>query len=165
MQKQKIFGFIFFAVFFGAGAAALVLGILSEELVEHWRNRNTLAEVRGTLEKLRLLNEDYDELLAKIENNPELIERLAPAVLGTDSNEPNTVNPHFTPQQLDAARLALKNSGSRNLTERTKEPPQWLLRSNEPRHRLAIVLAGAFLILVSFIWFGAAKNTMPRQKM
>ncbi|MDD5458411.1 MAG: hypothetical protein PHF37_03355 [Phycisphaerae bacterium] len=160
MQKQKIFGFIFFAIFFGTGAAALVFAILSEELIDHWRNRSTLAEARQTNEKLRLLNDDYDELLAKIESNPELLERLAPAVLGTDSNEPNTVNPHFTPQQLQAARLALKEQ----IGQQHKELPAWLLRSNEPRRRLAILLAGAFLILVSFIWFGAAKNTMPRQK-
>jgi len=162
MQKQKIFRFIFFAIFFSAGATALALAILSEELVNNWRNRNSLAQVQETLEKLRLLNDDYDELLAKIESNPELLERLAPAVLGIDSNEPNTVNPHFTPQQLEAARRALKDLNKTNLAEGDKEPPAWLVRANEPRRRLAILLAGAFLILISFIWFGTAKTNQKQ---
>ena len=154
MQKHKIFGFIFFAVFFGTGAAALVFAILSEQLVEHWRNRGTLSEARQTMEKLRVLNDDYDELLAKLENNPELLQRLAPAVLGTDANDPNTINPHFTQQQLQAVRLALKEQTE----QQQKEPPAWLMRATEPRRRLAIFLASAFLILISFIWFGAAKT-------
>ena len=154
MQKHKIFGFVFFAVFFGTGAAALVFAILSEQLVEHWRNRGTLSEARQTMEKLRVLNDDYDELLAKLENNPELLQRLAPAVLGTDANDPNTINPHFTQQQLQAVRLALKEQTE----QQQKEPPAWLMRATEPRRRLAIFLASAFLILISFIWFGAAKT-------
>ena len=131
-----------------------MFAFLSGELINHYRNRQVLSEAQQSFENLRTLNDEYDELLAKIESNPELLERLGPAILGAEPNDPNTVNPHFTPQQLEAAKLILREPNE----QQDNELPRWLLRANEPHRRLAIILASSFLIMISFIWFAAAKT-------
>ena len=85
-----------------------------------------------------------------------LLERIAPATLGIGDEDPNTVYPKATAEKLAAARKALQaDSGSD-----TEAPavPAWLERCNEPRKRLSLFLAGACLILVSFLCFGPKKD-------
>ena len=99
-----------FIVFFTIGATALVLSVLSEELVTHFKNRHTLKQARKYLEKLESLNTDYEILLKKLNDDPNIVERIAPATLGVAPNDPNTVYPRKRLEQLDAARKVLAES-------------------------------------------------------
>jgi len=155
MQRQDVIRALFFVVFFGIGAAAFGTAILSSELVRHYENQNLLSEAQEQLEKLRSLNADYDALLERLDSDRELLKRIAPIVLGTETGDPNAVYPPVTPAQVEAVRKALKAASA----DEVRRPlPRWLERVREPRRRLMMLAAGAFLILISFVCFGPAKQ-------
>jgi hypothetical protein len=108
------------------------------------------------------LNADYAALLEQLEKDPNVIKRIAAATLGTRPDAKDTVYPKVTPEQLDAARKVLTGATK----EQPPEPvtPDWIARCSEPRRRTVLFLAGAFLILISFIWFGPAKDRGQEQQ-
>jgi hypothetical protein len=94
-------------VFFGIGAAAVAVAILCDDLTAYFRNRQLLNDAQEALARLRSLNSEYDVLLESLDADPNLFERLAPAALGIERQEPNTVYPSATLEQLAIARRAL----------------------------------------------------------
>jgi hypothetical protein len=94
MQGRKIIQMILFFLFFGIGAASLSSSILCDDLIQYYQNKHLLRMADESLERLKSLNADYDVLLKRLKEDPNLIvERLAPATLGTKANDPNTVYP------------------------------------------------------------------------
>jgi hypothetical protein len=159
MQRQNILRMFLFVVFFGIGTAAVAASILYDDLLGYYRNKQLLRSAEETLDKLESLNADYDALLKQLEENPSTLDRIAPATLGTEPNEPNTVYPKVTAEQLDAARKVLAKDLEQQQSK--AEVPEWIVRCSEPSKRIILFLAGAFLILISFICFGPAKQN-PR---
>jgi hypothetical protein len=167
-------------VFFGIGAGAVAGAILCDDLTAYFRNRQLLNGAQEALAQLRSLNSEYDVLLELLDADPNLFERLAPAALGIERQEPNTVYPSATLEQLAIARRALSGYGSalrrdessaegsvlaeqsRTHPENSKFPqeatPAWLTRCSEPRRRLVLFFVGAGLILTSFICFGSTAD-------
>jgi hypothetical protein len=94
-------------VFFGIGAAAVAGAVLCDDLTAYFRNRQLLNDAQEALAQLRSLNSEYDVLLELLDADPNLFERLAPAALGIERQEPNTVYPSATLEQLAIARRAL----------------------------------------------------------
>jgi hypothetical protein len=138
MQKQNILRILLFVVFFGIGTAALTASILYDDLLRYYLDKQRLMSVEETLNKLESLNADYDALLKQLEENPGLLEHIAPAALGTELNEPNTVYPKLTAEQLDAARKVL--------AEDSKQPsgagtPKWIIRCGDPSRRIILFTA------------------------
>jgi hypothetical protein len=154
MQKQNILRTLLFVVFFSIGTAALTTATLYDDLLRYYRNKQILRSEEETLKKLESLNADYDALLKQLKENPALLERIAPATLGTEANEPNTVYPKVTAEQLDAARKVLAEDSKQQ--QSGAEIPDWIIRCSEPSRRITLFLAGAFLILISFVFFGPA---------
>ena len=112
--------------------------------------------------RLESLIADYDVLTTRLERDPNLIiERVAPSTLGTEPADANAIYPKVTAEQLAAAKKALNEDIEQDETQ--PAVPEWLGRCSEPRQRLILFLAGALLILVSFIWFGSAKKTALKQ--
>lgn len=140
----------------GIGAAALSGSILSDDLLRYYHNRQLLAAAEKTLTRLASLNADYDALLGRLQKDPNLFKRIATATLGTEPENKDAVYPKATPEQLDAARKAL----GKKAEQQPPEPmvPEWLARCSQPRQRIILFLAGAFLVLVSFIWFGPMRE-------
>jgi hypothetical protein len=96
-------------------------------------------------------------LLNRLEEDPNLIvERLAPVTFGTESEDPNTVYPRATSQQLAAARKALMEESNRKPVE--VAIPQWLRRCSELRNRILLFSSGVVLVLVSFVCFRPAQQ-------
>ena len=153
MNTIRIFLFV---VFFGIGTASLSGSILCDDLVRYYRNRHFLETARESLNRLESLNADYDALLEKLENDPNVVKRIAPAAIGVEPEDANTVHPVATPEQLAAARKALTKEPTPQLADSTV--PQWLTRCSERRRRIGLSLAGAGLIFVSFICFAPAKR-------
>lgn len=145
-----------FVVFFSIGAAALSISILCEDLLQYYHNRRLLKAAEAALDRLKSLNTDYDALLQRLEEDPNLIKRFWPAVLGTERKNDGTVYPKVTPEQLDAARRALIEEPDRQFFE--PAVPGWLSRCCEPRRRMMLFFCGAVLILVSFVWFGSGER-------
>ncbi len=147
----------FFILFFSIGAASLGTSVLCEDLIQYYHNRQLAQAAEKSLEKLKSLNEDYDVVLMSIlEEDPNLVKRIAPVTLGREQPDSNTVYPRATAEQLAAARRALTDPN-----KETVEPviPKWLSRCSEPWKRMAIFFSGIVLILISFICFGSVKKT------
>ena len=105
-----------------------------------------------SLKRLESLNSDYDVLLERLKEDPNLVvERLAPATLGTGAADPNTVYPRAQSRQLAAARKALMEESNEKLVETAM--PQWLIRCSEPRNRILLFISGVVLVLISFVCF------------
>ncbi len=137
-------------VFFSVGAAAVSLAILCDDLNEYYRNRQVLKSQQKSLVKMEQLDKDYDAVLRHLEEDPNLVSRLGPATLGIEPNDANTVYPGVSPEQLDAARQV---ASADNRNEQEPNLPARLVRISEPRRRTILFISGAFLILISFIWF------------
>lgn len=155
MRTQDALGMLLFAVFFGVGAAALGSAILCDDLIQYYTNRHLLHSVRTTMTQLESLNADYDALADQLEKDPNIVKRIAPVAVGAETSEQDTVYPKARAAELDAARKALTETSP----QQDSEPavPRWLSRCSPRRQRIALFLSGAFLVLVSFIWFGPRK--------
>lgn len=141
-----------FFLFFSIGAASLSSSILCDDLIQYYQNKQFLRAAQESLDRLRSLNADYDVLLERLEEDPNLIvERLASATLGTKADDPNTVYPRARSRQLAAARKALMED-SNNRTAKAAMP-QWLKRCSEPRSRILLFVSGVVLVLTSFVCF------------
>jgi hypothetical protein len=152
---------VVFVVFFGIGAAVLSGTVLCDDFLEHFHNKNLLKQAEVGRQRIETLNTDYDELLGRFVGDPCQLARLAPATLGIEPNEPNTVFPRASADKLAAARQAL--------SEEPNEPapdeaiPEWLgLCCRWPRRQI-FFSCGAALVLISFVFFGPPKR--PRREI
>jgi hypothetical protein len=155
MQGRNIIRAILFVLFFSIGAGSLSISILCDDLVQYYQNTEHLRAAQESLDRLKSLNTDYDVLLERLQSDPNLVKRLAPATLGPEHQDANTVYPRATAEQLAAARRALIAERNRESAEPVM--PEWLRRCSEPRRRIMLFVCGAVLILTSFICFGPAK--------
>ena len=156
MQISNIIRTVLFVFFFSVGAAALGVSVLCEDLIRYYQNRQFTEAARESLEKLKSLNDDYNMLLAQLEEDPNLLKRLAPVPLDSEPPDPNTAYPKVTARQLETARKALTDPNAKPV-----EPviPKWLSRCSEPRKGMALFFSGIALILISFICFRPTKQT------
>ena len=155
MQGRKVIQTVLFFLFFSIGAASLSSSVLCDDLIQYYQNKQLLRTAQESLERLESLNTDYDILLKRLKEDPNLIiDRLAPATFGTVSEDPNTVYPRAKSRQLAAARKALMEESDRESAE--IEMPQWLRRSSEMRNRILLFISGVVLVLISFVCFRPA---------
>ena len=161
MAGRDIIQVLLFAVFFAIGTAAMYVSIVCDEFVENYHRKQLLQAQKQGTEQLKSLNTDYDTLLGQLEKDPNLIKRIVPVTFGTEPEDEDTAYPKATPQQLDAARKVLTQDSNSQPAELTA--PDWLNRCSQQHRRIILFLAGAFLILVSFIFFGKAHPATPQQ--
>jgi len=162
MRRQNILRTLLFIIFFSVGATALSGSILCDDLIRYYHNRQRLKAKEELSNRLRSLNTDYDALLQNLEKDPNLLERIAPLVLGMERNDANTIYPKATEELLEAVKKALEEDSSQQSTEPVI--PAWLVRCSEPTRRVILFLAGAFLVLISFIWLGPTKSARADQE-
>lgn len=151
MQSQKIVHFLLFVAFFSVGAGALGGAALCDDLILYWRNEQLVRGAHLSLDRLRSLNDEYDALLKVLQDDPNLLKRIAPATLGTLPEDQNAVYPKARAQELAVARRALMDETGGPADDAAI--PKWLRRCSEPRHRMALFLAGAGLVLISLVFF------------
>jgi len=164
MQGRKVIQAVLFFLFFSIGAASLSSSILCDDLIQYYQNRQLLRTAQESLDRLESLNTDYDVLLERLEEDPNLvIDRLAPATFGTESDDPNTVYPRATSRQLAAARKALIEESNGGPAEAAM--PEWLSRCSEPRNRILLFVSGVVLVLISFVCFRPAKRTFEKEEL
>lgn len=156
MREQNILRTLLFVVFFSIGAAVVSGSILCDDLLRYYHNKQLLKKTEESLKQLESLNADYNALLGQLQNDPDFASRIAPATLGTEPKDADTIYPKVTAEQLAAARKALMADSNRQ----SGEPaiPDWIVRCSKRPQRIALFLAGGFLILISFVWFGPAKQ-------
>jgi len=162
MQVQNVIRTLLFVVFFSIGAAAMSGSVLCDDLVSHYRNKHFRKQVERLNQRRESLIADYDALLGQLSDDPNLIKRIAPAAIGADQNEPNTIYPRATAQEFAAARKALAQIAEQEPNEPVL--PAWLARCSEPRLRTYLFISGAALILVSFVCFGRIKKSPDEEQ-
>lgn len=133
--------------------------ILCDVLLRYYRDKNLLQVQKQRTDCMKSLITDYNALLVEVERDPNFAKRIAPATLGTEPDDADTIYPRATVEQLTAARRALTEQPNQQLAE--PAVPRWLSRCSEPRRRIVLFLAGASLILISFVCFGPAKQASP----
>lgn len=154
MRRQTVLRMLLFVVLFSIGAAAISTSALSQELLRYYRNKQLLKEAEAFLGRLESLNADYDALLERLRNEPDILKHIAPATLGTEPSDTDTIYPKATAEQLAVAKRILTEDLSRQSIE--PQVPDWVLRCSEPARRVVLFVAGALLIIISFVWFGSA---------
>lgn len=151
MLRQSIFHLFFFVTFFSIGAAALGAAVLCDDFVQYCRDKHLVKEAELAVQRLKALNADYDGLLEQLEENPDLLKRIAPVTLGTEPDDPNAIRPKARAEELAIARKALVEQTGQ---EETNAPvPAWLQRCSEPTKRIILFIAGAGLVLISLVCF------------
>ena len=146
---------LLFVVFFSVGIATLALTILCEDLHRYYHNKAILKSTQKQLEQLKSLNEDYDILLSKLQDDPNLVRRLGPATLGIEPQQEDTIYPKAKAEQLAAAKKAL----TRGVEESEKpEIPGWLVHCSEPGRKTGLLVASGALIIISFACFNRCKR-------
>jgi hypothetical protein len=151
MQSQGVIHFLLFLVFFSIGAAALGGAVLCDDLILYCQNRQLVKEAERSLERLDSLNSEYNALLEELENDPNLLKRIAPATLGTEPDDPNAIYPKARARELALARKALIEQAGEAPPEEVV--PKWLQRCSEPSRKLGLFVAGAGLVLISLVFF------------
>ena len=140
-----------FFIFFGIGACALTVSALCDDLTLYFQNKRGIAKAQSQLDETKDLIQVHDDLLDRLRKDPEMLKRIAPAVLGVQMQDPNGIYPLTGLEELMAARLAL--DGQKPASS-IPSIPTWLVRCQEPRRRQWIFGAGGVLVLISFACFG-----------
>ena len=152
-----IIRFLFFGVFFLAGASAMVLSIIAEpELTEYYESRRALIEIEQQNKTIQDLTDKYSAQIALIESEPNILERFIPLTFGQKPKEPDTAYPQSHNPVLKAETEKLLERIEK--TPELEPTPAWLERVIEPGTRRGLFGAGAGLTIVTFIFFGLNKE-------
>jgi hypothetical protein len=160
--KQSTIRKVLFAVFFTVGATVACLAALAGDLMEYYSSKQQLVWTQRRVELLEQLNADYEALLDQVHQDPNLVKRTAPAILGTWPQEPNTAHPAARPEELLAAQQTL--FVAEQPREERPAVPEWVVRCNRPAYRWALFLSGAGLVAVAFICFGPQRPVREKSR-
>jgi hypothetical protein len=156
-----ILRFILFCVFFSVGASAIVLAILAGELQQLYDGRAVLQSQQAGNDKIAILIDDYDGQIKFINQDPNVLKRLERSTFGTKPVAEDTAFPMASDEGLETARKALLEEMD---TKRGSPTPEWLERSLQPKFRQSLFVAGAGLVLITFIFFGTPAKITKKQK-
>jgi hypothetical protein len=94
-----------------------------------------------------------------------MLKRIAPLTLGEKVKDANQPDVKMTADTLDRAKEALaESSDEENPKASEQEVPAWLQRATLDNSRMVLYVAGAGLVLVSFVCFGAKKEEVTSGK-
>ena len=158
---QSLIRTVVFFVLFGVGSGSIALSALCDDLVLYFKNKQALAVLAQETNSIADLVEIHDGLLRQIEEDPNMIKRIAPAVLGTPPMDPNATYPLTGLRELAVARETLQNVKTK--PHPIPKVPLWLLRCSEPGRRRSLFLSGSVLVLISFVCFGLRKKPAVRR--
>ena len=162
MRGHTFLQFLFFAAFFSIGAVALGVAVLCNDFVQYCGNRQLIRQSELSLQRLESLNAEYDALLQQLQEDPDLLKRIAPVALGTEPTDPNMAYPRARAQELAVARKALAEQTEQEPVE--LGTPVWLQRCSDPPKRMILFIAGASLVLISLVCFTSDDRTTPLVK-
>jgi len=159
---MRLVRYVLFCLFFAVGAGAVALAVLADEIRDYCRGRVLLAETLSENEDIRFLTVEYAAQIDEIRKDPNLIRRLERVTLGRQPDEADTAFPRASEELLSEAGSAVLEDLR---TDRpTREVPTWVERISEPNIRYSLFFAGAGLVLVTFIFFGAPPKKATEDK-
>ena len=156
MKRDTFLRTFFFIVFSCVGIGTVGLAFVSPEWLNVYTTKSARRDLEQTNLKIETLINDYDVLIEKLRDDPNLLKRFDPVALGIETNDANLPKATITEHQLRKARALL----NRQDAEKPKPPgrPEWLSRCGTNKSRLILFIAGALLLLVAFVCFGKPKR-------
>ena len=154
---MRIVRYVLFCLFFAVGAGAVALAVLADEIRDYCEGRNLLAKTLAENEDIQFLTIEYAAQIDEIRNDPNIVSRLERVTLGRQSGAEDTAFPRASEKLLSEAAQAVL--ADLRTPRPARQVPKWVERISEPNIRYSLFFAGAGLVLVTFIFFGApAKN-------
>ncbi len=136
--------------------------LVRTEITDYFQSRAMLEKSLRDNQKVRDMIDQYKSQIALIEHDSSVLVRLQQITLGQTPVEPNTIYPaDYNPQLASLARKVVEESEPGDPNEQL---PVWIIRTIQPRYRTALLLAGAGLILLAFMFFGGPRTEKPRKK-
>lgn len=161
-KTASIVRYLFFCIFFAVGASAIALSILSDEIVQNYKNTEHLKLIEENSQEIERLIKAYDLELEQVKNDPEILERLSRRILGTGSdNGGGGADPMAARQELRIATEILKRNSDPN--EATPMLRTYAQRATQKHVKKGLFLLGSGLILTAFIFFGEPKQKGQEQ--
>ncbi len=156
MTKQDFFRGLFFALTFAAGTAVLALAFGSQEITDYYQLKIHTETKRRLCEKIETLIADYNSLITEIQADPNVLQKVAPAILGIETPDANSARPQFLDPNLAAvSRELLKQADKTNNQSHTL--PRWVQNCQTKPARAVLIISGSGLIFVAFVCFGKKK--------
>ena len=157
-RAASIVRYIFFCIFFAAGASAITLSILADEITRNYQSIEQLKLTEEDTARLEELLKAYDLQLEQVKNNPEVLERMRRKILGENDQDGDTTQPIATLEELRFAEEALSRSSEANATHSRFRI--YAERATKKHVKQGLFLSGSGLILIGFTFFGASKNKL-----
>lgn len=156
---MRLARYVLFCLLFAVGTGAVALAVLADEIRDYCKGRNLLAKTLVDNEDIQFLTIEYEAQIHEIRSDPNIVGRLERVTLGRQPGAEDTAFPR-------ASEKLLTEAGAAVLADlRTPRParkiPTWAERISEPNIRYSLFFAGAGLVLVTFIFFGAPAKKVP----
>ncbi|HIJ67098.1 MAG TPA: hypothetical protein HPP87_02990 [Planctomycetes bacterium] len=145
--------YVLFCLFFAAGAGAVVLAVLADEVRDYCEGRCLLAKNLADNEDIKFLTIEYAAQIDEIRKDPNILSRLESVTLGAEPGTEDTAFPRASEELLSEAGAAVL--ADLRADKPAREIPGWAERISEPNIRYSLFFAGAGLVIVTFIFFGA----------
>jgi hypothetical protein len=160
---MKFVRYVLFCLFFAVGTGAVALAVLADEIRDYCEGRNLLAKTLADNEDIKFLTIEYEAQIHEIRKDPNIVGRLERVALGRQPGEEDTAFPRASEKLLTEAGAAVL--ADLRADRPARQIPTWVERISEPNIRYSLFFAGAGLVLVTFIFFGApAKKVAEDQK-
>ncbi len=158
-KLEKFSRAVFFSLFCAIGIFSMVLAVLAPEWKNLYKIKSATKQSEQNNSKIEQIMKDHEELIRRINKDPNMLNRIAPATLGEKSQDHNLPAVEVTADTLAQAKSVLEQSDNdENLKVPEEEIPVWLQRVTLVRSRIVLFAAGAGLVLVSFVCFCAKKQ-------
>ena len=92
-KTQAFIRYIFFCIFFALGAAAILTAIAADEIKDYYQSKDLLNQTQQSNKKIENMLTEYDRQFSYIDNDPNILARLKPAVLGRQPQRDQTAFP------------------------------------------------------------------------
>lgn len=158
---MRLVRYILFCLFFAVGTGAVALAVLADEIRDYCEGRSLLAKTLADNEDIQFLTIEYAAQIDEIRKDPNIIGRLERVTLGRQPGAEDTAFPTASEKLLSEAGAAVL--ADLRTPRPAREIPTWVERISEPNIRYSLFFAGAGLVLVTFIFFGAPARKTSRE--
>jgi hypothetical protein len=150
---------ILFCIFLGVGLGAIAFSIVVGEINDYYTSRDALVKLEADNERLKKLSAEYDLQLEQASTDPKILERLKRVTLGEQPESEDTVYPKASRQDIAAAEAVILAGRQ---TDHPDDPFRRIVdRCIQEKIRQSLFVAGAGLVLLTFLFFGAKRR--PRK--
>ncbi len=141
-----------FIVCSSLGVAAMAMAMLIDDLQNLYQTKSVVAEIENSNKKITQIIADQQELIANIQREPNMLQKIAQVLLGAKSNAEYEMTNYSAEKKIETAKRVLK--ANENIQKKKpKNLPKWLNRSGEKQNRIIMFTAGVGLIATSFACF------------